>query len=186
MYTFCFIINIIKMYKCVIIKGKPKNPKYTIHLYNYENHFCVITSMPAFFGRTYFCESCNKPYAGKGQHKCKNKCSACHFEPPCIRMTTLNCQDCNRLFKNKKCFENHKKVDIPTKVLAVRTASLACKRKLASATNGKANKIHERSICERFCRCTTCFKQFLTKDIDKHNCGFTKCRFCKEEVILKG
>jgi len=142
--------------------------------------------MPAFFGRTYFCESCSKPYTHKGKHNCKNKCSACYHEPPCFRIKIFQCKDCNRLFKNKKCFENHKAIyKKPVKILPTRKAGQVCKQKLIT-DKGKPQIVPEASICDRFRRCTVCFKQFSIQDFTDHKCGYSKCRFCKEEVILRG
>jgi len=83
--------------------------KHIIHLYHYDNHFCVITSMPAFFSKSFYCETCEVPYKNKDSHRCYNKCSSCYHSPPCYRFNTITCTDCNRLFKSQKCYENHKR-----------------------------------------------------------------------------
>jgi len=83
--------------------------KHIIHLYHYENHFCVITSMPGFFSQSFYCETYKIPYQHKEDHRCYNKCSSCYHSPPCYRSNIITCVDCGRLFKSQKCLENHKR-----------------------------------------------------------------------------
>ena len=41
-----------------------------IYLYHAANHFSVITSMPAFLERAYFCKRCKVGYNDRGTHIC--------------------------------------------------------------------------------------------------------------------
>lgn len=68
-----------------------------LHLYLHDNHFDVITSVPAFFSRSYYCETCNKGYSNKEDHKCnKDGCPGCQTETRCVVENWVKCSDCNR------------------------------------------------------------------------------------------
>ena len=54
-----------------------------LYIYCAENHYCVITSMPAFLERAYYCHQCNVGYRTKGAHVCKNACRQCHAPTSC-------------------------------------------------------------------------------------------------------
>ena len=51
-----------------------------IYLHKNRNHYDVITSMPAFLAKDYYCHTCKKGYTRRDKHKCPNKCLAC-FKP---------------------------------------------------------------------------------------------------------
>ena len=48
-----------------------------IYLYKNGNHFDVITSMPGFLCKDYYCHTCKKAYTMRDCHKCPAKCIAC-------------------------------------------------------------------------------------------------------------
>lgn len=48
-----------------------------LYVYHHDNHYDVITSMPAFFSRNYFCVKCKSGYDHKTRHRCNNPC--CHY-----------------------------------------------------------------------------------------------------------
>ncbi len=63
--------------------GSDKDIK--IYLYKNKNHFDVINSMTAFFGRSYYCHDCKTSYHNKDKHKCKKgkkeyRCNVCNSE----------------------------------------------------------------------------------------------------------
>ena len=57
--------------------GDPKD-KQLILLHDH-NHYDVITRLPGFFGSSYVCAHCWKPYDHEGQHRCtkKKQCRVC-------------------------------------------------------------------------------------------------------------
>jgi len=189
--------------------------QHILHLYHYDNHFCVITSMPGFFSRSFYCETCEIPYANKEDHRCYNKCSSCYHSPPCYRSNIITCEDCGRLFKSQKCMDNHKrkyKKDEnqlkKEKHQASRNSALEKRKNESEPESSKRLRInndsfvenqilHEAeksskmsheynlSVCECFRRCTKCFKQFLTTKFDSHKCGVRRCNLCKQDVDAK-
>ncbi|XP_049808976.1 stromelysin-1-like [Schistocerca nitens] len=56
-------------FNTVIHSGKERDT--TIYLYHHNNHYDAINNMKAFFGSSYYCQKCDKPYNNKDQHKCK-------------------------------------------------------------------------------------------------------------------
>jgi transposase-like protein len=59
----------------VIYSGLEKDVK--VYLYKNGNHFDTINSMTGFYGQSYYCEKCDKPYQNKDGHKCKTKDKIC-------------------------------------------------------------------------------------------------------------
>ena len=67
------------MHEYVGISFDPPSQKQLVLLYN-DGHYDVITSLPGFFGTSYFCVRCLKPYDNQGYHAIDNNpdhCSAC-------------------------------------------------------------------------------------------------------------
>ena len=67
------------MHEYVGISFDPPSQKQLVLLYN-DGHYDVITSLPGFFGTSYFCARCLKPYDNQGHHTSDNNpdhCSAC-------------------------------------------------------------------------------------------------------------
>ena len=50
--------------------GQPSQRQLVL-LYD-DSHYDVITSLPGFFGTSYFCARCLKPYNNQGHHACDN------------------------------------------------------------------------------------------------------------------
>ena len=70
----------------------PPQDKQLVLLYD-DNHYDVITSLPGFFGFSYFCARCFQPYDHEGQHACKNNpnhCPAC-LQTGCPDYTEAKC-----------------------------------------------------------------------------------------------
>ena len=79
-----------------------------LHLFHYDNHFIVISSVTGFLEVSYWCEYCSKGYTNRENHRCENKCKGCLKITPCQLDTWITCPDCNRFFLNQQCFDNHK------------------------------------------------------------------------------
>ena len=73
-----------------------------------KGHYDVITRLPGFFGSSYVCAHCWKPYDNEGRHRCNNKrhCRACCQKEcpdfleayPRGQKATRRCQQCHRDF----------------------------------------------------------------------------------------
>ena len=48
-----------------------------VYLHKNKNHYDVITSMPAFLSKDYYCHTCKKGYTRRDKHKCPDKCLSC-------------------------------------------------------------------------------------------------------------
>ena len=111
----------------IIYAGLEKDKR--IYLYIPNNHYDVITKMPGFFARHYYCHRCKKAYEHQEEHWCPKACKCCRFPMECPEVSWLTCEDCHHLFKSQQCFEQHKQ------------------------TRGV-----RRSVCESLIHCTKCQK----------------------------
>ena len=149
--------------------GDPKD-KQLILLHDH-NHYDVITRLPGFFGSSYVCAHCWKPYDHEGQHRCnkKKQCWSCRQKEcpdfqaayPRNQKATQRCDSCHRDFFGDTCFQMH----------------------LVKDHTGKPAANLESSVC--FCRrrCRTCFKLDVGLDkIAKHLCYHIDCPSCHEYV----
>ena len=78
-----------------------------IYLYLHDNHYDVITTMPGFLSRSYFCHTCKQAYDHKFAHLCKARCGSCRSYD-CFGDASIECNACNRTFKSKACYDRHK------------------------------------------------------------------------------
>ncbi|KAL4131304.1 hypothetical protein QTP88_008637 [Uroleucon formosanum] len=141
----------------LIYKGDDKETK--IYLYKNGNHFDVIKSAKGFYGSSYYCEKCDKPYQNKNKHKClknknkdKNVCKLCtdfgkRFEHLSSTKNRIYCEKCNRYCFNQECLDNHN------------------------------------YICNYVYKCIDC-NRIVLRDTDHKYCGYSKCRNCKEYVKI--
>ena len=138
-----------------IVDGK------VIYLYKNKNHYDVITSMPGFLGKKYYCHSCKKSYAHRDRQKCPTKCLSCFKSNSDCKGPKITCKDCNRVFHGSKCFNEHKR----------------------NRSKGKNPDI----VCDWVKKCPKCnkvldFKKY--KKIKNHVCGYSECNNCKEYCDL--
>ena len=149
--------------------GDPKD-KQLILLHDH-NHYDVITRLPGFFGSSYVCAHCWKPYDHEGQHRCtkKKQCRACcqkecpDFQAayPRNQKATQRCDSCHRDFFGDTCFQMH----------------------LVKDHTGKPAANLQSSVCFRRHRCRICFKLDVGLDkIAKHLCYHIDCPSCHEYV----
>ena len=137
-----------------------------------KDHYDVITRLPGFFGSSYVCAACWKPYGHAGRHQCtkqKGHCRACcqkecpdflHAYPRGLK-ATRRCQNCHRDFFGDTCYEAHNIKD-QTGILATNPQS---------------------TVCSRRRRCPNCFKQEVgDQAIKRHRCGHLVCPSYREYV----
>ena len=127
-----------------------------IYLYKNGNHFDVITSMPGFLCKAYYCHTCKKSYKKRDCHKCPSKCIACFkYFPDGIKCSgdLINCNSCHRSFFGQDCFDEHKR------------------------NRGKSDV-----VCEKVVKCLHCERTITVKD---HICGYSTCSNCKSYCNMK-
>ena len=105
--TDCQINIVSKEYGNKIIYAGPEKDK-RIYLYMHNNHYDVMTKMPEFFARSYYCHTCKKAYDHQERHRCPSACKCCRFPSECPEVSWQTCQDCRRLFKSQQCYDQHK------------------------------------------------------------------------------
>ena len=155
--------NYLSNYQIIIVSGDhnnsiiypPKPPgtdeKPIISLYFHNNHFDVITKLPGFLNKSYFCKRCHKCYSNTTDHVCPAMCGSCRGFGCVLKGEGIVCNECNRLFKNQACYDHHKE-----------------------PINGGG-----RSVCESVRKCEKCGNAMDVRKIKDggHICG-KKCRTC--------
>ena len=94
----------------IIYPPKPStnNNVTPIYLYLHDNHYDVITSMPGFLNTSYYCRKCNKSYCKNTDHLCDTMCRSCRAFGCVIEGDGMVCDECERWFKSKGCYDHHK------------------------------------------------------------------------------
>ena len=155
--------NYLTNYQIIVVSGThnnsiiypPKPPdtdeKPIISLYYHDNHFDVITKLPGFLSRSYFCQRCHKTYDHTSDHVCPTMCSSCRGFGCVFEAKGIVCNECDRLFKNQVCYDRHKNEPM----------------------DGGG-----RTVCEVIRKCDKCSKVMDVRQIKNgHICG-KKCRTC--------
>ena len=131
------------------------NPEKSIYLYYQAKHFDVITSLPGFLNRSYFCHRCHKPYDNITDHICDGACRTCRGFDCVYEDGGITCNECDHLFKNQACYDRHKE-----------------------PMNGGG-----RIWCDVIRKCPKCKKAMNVRKIKDggHTCVNNKCPTCKTE-----
>ena len=136
----------------IIYPPKPSagNNVTPIYLYLHDNHYDVITTIPGFLSNSYFCHKCSQPYSKKFDHVCPGMCKSCRSYDCVLIGNGLKCNECDRLFKNKACYDQHKE-----------------------PVDGA------RSVCQTIRKCGKCGKSMDVRKLNPkgHICG-KKCSTC--------
>ena len=138
---------------CIIYPPVPPgtDEKPAINLYFHAKHFDVITSIPGFLNRSYFCHRCHKCYNNTSDHMCPAMCRSCRGFGCGFEGDGIVCNECDRMFKSQSCYDRHK---------------------------GPINS-GGRSVCEVIRKCEKCGKSMDVSKIKDggHICG-KKCQTC--------
>ena len=141
-----------------------------------DGHYDALSSLPGFFGKSYFCARCFRPYNNEGQHACpknrENHCGAClqkgctdhihayqHYRSPNVR-----CEPCGRSFYGDSCLDNHR----------------------SKTVSGQPARYLKPSVCATRRKCKECHVLLRgIKEIRTHRCGFHTCRCCRDMVDIQ-
>ena len=151
---------------CIIYPPKPTTTKVkSIYLYLHGGHYDVITSMPGFLGKSYFCHKCKQAYDNTLGHLCEGMCTSCRsFD--CIVNDPVKRDRCNRWFNSKACYDRHKE--------HIGMGKSVCDGVRKCGKCGKSVEIRKLNpknhICGRKCR--TC--GVLLGEKDEHKCYIQK------------
>ena len=146
-------INIVSLHQNNTIIYPPPDQaapdKTPIYLALHNNHYDVITKLPSFLKRAYFCHKCRKGYSSKFDHLCPEMCGSCRaYECTRDDGDAIPCDQCKRHFKSRACYDRHKVRDNGTK-----------------------------SICDTIHKCLKCKRSMDKRKFKHHLCG-KKCPTC--------
>ena len=169
--------NYLVNYQIIVVSGAHDNciiypPQSTatdekpiISLYYHDNHFDVITKLPGFLSRSYFCHRCHKGYSNTTDHICTSMCNLCRGFGCEYVDNGITCNECDRLFKNQVCYDRHKNEPMNGGGRTVCQAIRKCD-KCKNAMD--VRKIRDGGhICGR--KCDTC-GLILTQEDTHHKC----------------
>ena len=90
--------------------GQVEPPKRINLLYDdVETHYHVISNLTGAMARKYVSKECNKSCRRDVTNVCDQTCSDCMVSPPCAFYHVRQlCAECNRHFRSRKYFANHK------------------------------------------------------------------------------
>ena len=154
----------------IVHKG-PERDKQLI-LISHDGHYDVITSLPGFFSKVYFCLDCEKGFDHNdlSHHCCPgNKCWCCHqtdcpdFETKRKQgLATIDCPECNRKFFGDTCWLNH----------------------VTKTSSGQPSNVTDR-VCCTYRECNICHTTYNLQKIKEHRCGEQECPCCHRICNLK-
>ena len=148
-----------QFYNAIVFQGPPSIKR--LILYEANKHYHVITGLKAFFCETdFYCFVCMEKYRLFTEHAaCRLLCKTC-MHNDCfqanLELDWHYCNNCNRYFKNKLCFERH-----------------------SMKPTDRSN-----AICAKFVKCKKCnhIVTRVRKDPDRHHCGLEICKSCNQWV----
>ena len=157
----------------IIYPPEPSN-KQPIYLYFHDNHYDVITSMPGFLSTVYFCHKCKKTYDHVSDHLCEAMCRICRSYDCVIEDDGMICNECDRWFKSKNCYDHHKK-PMTDDGRSVCQTIRKCKQ------CGKATDVRKLNSKGHICgkKCKTC-GVILNQEDDDHLCYIQKTELSEE------
>ena len=132
-----------------IVHTANPDSNHIIYLHKNKNHYDVITSMPAFLSKKYYCHTCKKGYTHRDKHKCPDKCLSC-FKAEKHTGDNIVCDKCNRVFFGGPCYKEH----------------------LRNRSKGEKRDV----VCELMKKCLECNRD--VPDLKRHVCGYTTCSNC--------
>ena len=142
-----------------------------IYLYLHGNHYDVITSMPGFLSKSYFCHKCRRAYSQTLAHLCPGMCKSCRsFD--CVVNDPMECDQCNRWFKSKTCYDRHKE--------PIGKGGSVCQGIKKCGKCGKSMEARQLNSKKHVCgrKCPTC--GVLLDEKDEHKCYIQKSEHSEE------
>jgi len=94
----------------IMFEGQFDSSKHLNLLYDEVERNChVIANLTDAMAKRYICKACHKSCVRDTTHVCDQTCSDCTASPPCaFSDVRIPCEECNRHFRIRTCFANHK------------------------------------------------------------------------------
>ena len=92
-------------------RGNDQNQAFKTKIYIglHKKHYSSILSLTSLFSKSYYCEKCEFAFSKLNRHVCEDTCKNCLQRPVCEAEDdyTMTCQQCNKKFISKTCFDRH-------------------------------------------------------------------------------
>lgn len=125
-----------------------------------KRHFITIKSLRTFYGFRYQCVNCDKMLNDIKKHRCMNVCNYCRKTPLCPNVPQMvHCNQCNRNFKGKYCFDRHLEQIVEQNDETLITTT-----------------------CKTYSICDKCYKFIKQDDKRIHICSDKFCNNCRQIV----
>ena len=126
-------------FNTIVYEG-PHKGKNKLYLYHVDNHYSVITSMPAIVEWNYYCDNCHVGYNNLGGHVCKQGWKCCQAQTACTFQKRVSCPSCRRSFVSDMCYQTH-------------LTSCICNVVCACNDSGNMYHIYNKHVCGMvFCK----------------------------------
>jgi len=107
-----------------------------------ERDYHVITNLTVAVAKMYVCKACYKWCGRDITHVCDQTCSDCIASPPCAFSDVRTyCDECNRYFRSRTCFGNHKQSTSKRKSISERKRCCATCGCLVTDARHECNKV---------------------------------------------
>ena len=125
----------------ILYEGLPQEHKIALFLYN--EHFNLVTKIPALHGSEQYCFKCHRGFSSIFHHRrCKDNCGCCFVRHTSVQgLEMVPCTECKREFKDRSCYDNHKRINV----------------------------LKNRTVCEYIKFCQIC--EYSYKTGSSHRCG---------------
>ena len=125
-------------------EGQVDSSKHLNLLYDYvERHYHVITNLTVAMAKRYVCKACHKSCSRDVTHVCDHTCSDCMASPPgAFFGTRFPCDGCNKHFRSRTCFVNHKQSSAKKKSLCERKRCCVTCGRLVTDARHECNKLY--------------------------------------------
>ena len=124
-----------------------------------HGHFCVITSMTALLGRSYYCNHCDKGFQNNDKHMCEDWCNICGQSPCLATSDPIRCDKCHAPCRSMQCLVRH-----------------------ATKLGKYPSKCEQMMFCPL---CKVCLKRpgRTGRPLALHTCGESYCSNCKKYYV---
>jgi len=146
-------------------EGQVESSKHRNLLYDDVERHHVITNLTGAMAKKYVCNACHKSCRRDITHVCDQKCTDCVASPTCtFSNVRIPSDGCNRHFRSRTCFTNHKQSTSKRKSVCERKRCATCGL-LVSRENHECNKRFCQNCGQNREACHLCYMRPLKDEL---------------------